>query len=67
VGKLFIFIHIRQMALPMYLGHYEHESVNGEYPATSNYDHTHAKHAIASFSKSTIVTEHVKRIPSVLL
>jgi hypothetical protein len=46
-GKLFSFIHISQMVLPIYLDHYVHERVHGTYSVTSYYDNTHAKHIIA--------------------
>ena len=41
--KLLSVINIRQMALPIQLGHYVHESVHGNYPAASNYITIHAK------------------------
>jgi hypothetical protein len=36
----------------VYLGHYVHEIVHGKYRAISNYDHTHAKDAIAHLVKT---------------
>jgi hypothetical protein len=46
-GKAFDFIHIHQMVLPVYLGHYVQKSVQEKYPATSEYGHTYEKHAAA--------------------
>ncbi len=45
-GKLFNFIYIHRMVLPMYVGHYVQESVHRKYPATSKYGYTNAKDAI---------------------
>ena len=51
----------------MYLGDYVQESVHGKVHVTSTYGHNYAKDAITLFSKNTIITEHVKILPSVLL
>ena len=51
----------------MYLDDYVQESVHGKVHVTSTYGHNYAKDAITLFSKNTIITEHVKRIPSILL
>jgi hypothetical protein len=59
-GKLFSFIHIRQMVVSMYLGDYVNDLVHGKYPATSNYIHTHAKHAIAHNTITTSAASHLK-------
>jgi hypothetical protein len=40
-GKLFDFLHIRQMLLLMYLGHYQQESVQEKYP--ESYGNTGSK------------------------
>ena len=62
IGRKIIqfFIHSRQMTLPMYLGHYLHDSECGIYPTVSKYGHTYPKHAIAQFTENTIL----KKIPS---
>ena len=65
-GKLLSFTHTQYIILPMYLGDYMQESVHGKVHVTSTYGHNYAKDAITLVSKNTIITEHVKRIPSVL-
>ena len=54
------FIHSRQMTLPMYLGHYVHDSERGIYPAVSKYGHTYPKHAIAQFKEDTILKKYLQ-------
>ena len=54
------FIHSRQMTLPMYLGHYVHDSERGIYPAVSKYGYTFSKTRHSSIYRK----HYIKKIPS---